>query len=111
MARVVAAFQADVEGVLASLDNLLNHPGRDRAHAHVEAIRLVAQARESAAMRAEMLALNARREPLDVPLRRLADALQVSVNTVQSRISARATDQGDPFEPTPAIVREGASHA
>lgn len=100
MTRNASDFVVETQRILDSLSLLLESPGRNTDHAYAEMVRLAAQARDTSQVYAEHLAFTAYQEPAALSLRRLADALGMSVNTFRRRLQALTTDSEDPFAPT-----------
>lgn len=95
----LASFVTEMHSLTAAAETLIEDPGQDDAHAYVEAISLAARARKVSVLRAEAMAYAAHQSPASVSIPRLARALQMSVNTLRSRLPrvAKTPDEADTF--------------
>lgn len=97
MTQQASTFVMETRRVLDSIELLLDHPGRNRAHSYAELIRLVSQVKQNSQVSSENLALTAHQQPAALSLRRTASALGVSVNTFRRRRDSLHKDYADPF--------------
>ena len=93
----LSQFIAEMRAVTDAAETLLNSPGPDAPHAHLEAVRLTAQARDIAGTACEHIAYTANQEPNRVSIPRLASMMRVSINTLRARLPQIA--QGVEREP------------
>lgn len=97
MTQQASTLVTEATRALDSLSLLMENPGKNPGHAHVEMVRLAAQVRDLAQVHAELLALTAYQGSSGASLRRLSAALGMSVNTLRRRLGNLTVEVEDPF--------------
>lgn len=84
----LAALADQLAQCAATMTALTEHPGDDKPHYYVEAVRLAALARDKATQYGDLIVFAAAAQPAAVPLARLARAHGRAVNTVRASLPA-----------------------